>query len=87
MDSLRNRFHVNFLGYAHWFLSIVISYIKEHYILVYQARYATSTVVEYLNTVTVNTSTTFYKFTLPSDIILTKAGASISYDQVEKLAR
>ena len=31
-DDLGKRFHVNFLGYAHWFMSIRISQIKDHYI-------------------------------------------------------
>ena len=41
-DTLRKRFHVNFLGYAHWFMSIRISQMKDHSISVDQARYATS---------------------------------------------
>ena len=41
VDTLRNRFHVKFLGYAHWSMSIRISHMKDHYISIYQARYAT----------------------------------------------
>ena len=52
--------------------------MKDHYISVYQARYATSVVAKYLDTTTVNTSKTFYKTTLPSDMIFTKADASTS---------
>ena len=37
VDTLGKRFHVNFLGYAHWFMSIRISQLKDHYIPVYQA--------------------------------------------------
>ena len=44
IDNLGNRFHVNFLGYAHWFMSIQISQLKDHSISVDQARYATSIV-------------------------------------------
>ena len=44
MDSLVNRLHVNFLGYAHWFISIRIYQIKDDSISVDQARYATSIV-------------------------------------------
>ena len=44
VDALRKRFHVNFLGCAHWFMSIRISQMKDHSISVYQARYATSIV-------------------------------------------
>ena len=44
VDTLVKIFHVNFLGYANWFLSIRISQTKDHYISVDQARYATSIV-------------------------------------------
>ena len=46
MDSLVNRLHVNFLGYAHWFISIMISHTKDHSISVSQAKYATSIVAK-----------------------------------------
>ena len=39
--TLGKIFHVNFLAYAHWFISIRISQIKYHSIYVDQARYAT----------------------------------------------
>ena len=42
VDNLGKRFHVNFLGYAHWFMSTRISQMKYHLISVDQARYATS---------------------------------------------
>ena len=45
LDTLGKILHVNFLGYAHWFMSIIISQIKDHYISVDQARCATSIVV------------------------------------------
>ena len=57
VDTLGNIFHVNFLGYAHWFMSIRISQMKDHSISVDQARYATSIVAKYLDTVTVKAST------------------------------
>ena len=47
-DNLGNIFHVNFLGFAHRFMSIRISQLKDHSISVDQARYATS-IVAYLN--------------------------------------
>ena len=72
MKFLRKRLHVNFLGYAHWFLSIRISQIKDHSISVDQARYATSIVAKYLDTATVQVSTTFYNTTFPDDMIFTK---------------
>ena len=41
VDTSGKRFHVNFLGYAHWFMSIRISQLKDHSISVDHARYAT----------------------------------------------
>ena len=61
--------------------------MKEHSISVDQARYATSIVAKYLDTSTFKASTKFYKTTFPSDTILTKADASNSDEQVEKLTR
>ena len=87
MDALGNIFHVNFLVYEHWFMSIRIYHMKDHSISVDQARYATSIVAKYLDTATVNTSTFFYNTTLTSDMIFTKADAYTSDDQVEKLNR
>ena len=72
VDTLRKRFHVNFLGFSHWFMSIRISQLKYHSISVAQARYATSFVAKYLDTATVKASNNFYKTTLPADMIFTK---------------
>ena len=72
VDALGKRFHVNFLGYAHWFMSIRISQLKDHSISVDQARYATSIFAKYLDTDTVKASTKFYKKKFPADIIFTK---------------
>ena len=44
VDTLGNIFHVNLLGYAHWFMSIIISQMKDHSISVDQDRYAYSIV-------------------------------------------
>ena len=63
------RFHVNFLGYAHWFMSIRISQLKDHSISVDQARYATYIVAKYLDTDTVKLHTNVYKTTLLDDMI------------------
>ena len=46
VDTLGKIFHVNFLGYAHWFISIRISQFKDHSISVDQSRYATSIVAK-----------------------------------------
>ena len=46
VDTLGKIFHVNLLGYAHWFMSIIISQMKDHSISVDQARYATSVVAK-----------------------------------------
>ena len=72
VDTLGNILHVNFLGYAHWFMSIRISQIKDHSISVDQAIYATSIVEKYLDTATVKISTKFYNTKLPADMIFTK---------------
>ena len=44
VDTLGKIFHVNFLGYAHWCMSIIIYQLKDHSISVDQDRYATSIV-------------------------------------------
>ena len=87
VDDLGNIFHVNFLGYAHWFISFRIYQMKDHSISVDQARYANSFVAKCLDTFTVKTGTNFYKTNLPSDMIFTKADASTIYEQVKKLTR
>ena len=87
VDTLGNRFYVNFLGYAHWFMSIRIYQMKDHSIYVDQARYATSIVAKYLDTATVKSVTKFYNTTLPSDMIFAKSDTSTSDEQVEKLTR
>ena len=71
VDNLGKSFHVNFLGYAHWFMSIRISQMKDHSISVDQAIYATSIVAKYLDTATVKVSKKFYKTTFPADMIFT----------------
>ena len=72
VGTLGKRFHVNFLGYAHWFMSIRISQLKDHSIYVDQARYATYIVAKYLDTAVVKVSNKFNKTTLPADMIFTK---------------
>ena len=46
-DTPGKRFHVNFLGFAHWFMSIRISQLNDRSISVDQARYATGLSDEY----------------------------------------
>ena len=87
VDTLGNRYHVKFLGYEHWFMSIRISQMKDHSISVDQARYATSIVEKYFDTATVKTSTKFYNTTFSSDMIFTKSDASNSDEQIEKLTK
>ena len=87
VGDLVKRFHVTFLGYEHWFMLIIISHMKDHYISVDQARYGTSIVAKYLDTATVKTGTKFYNTTLPFDMIFTKSFASTNDDKVEKLTR
>ena len=69
VDTLGKRFHVNFLGYAHWFMSIRISRFKDHSISVHQAIYATYIVAKELDTATVKVSKKVYKTTSPADMI------------------
>ena len=87
VEALGKRFHVNFLGYAHWFMSIRISQRKDHSISVDQARYATSIVAKYLDTSTVKAGNSFYKITLPANMIFTKEDVSTGDEQVESLTR
>ena len=87
VDELGNIFHVNLLGYAHWFMSIRISQLKDHSISVDKARYATPVVAKYLKTDTVKEKSKFQKTTLPHDMIFTKAYASTSDEQVDLLSR
>ena len=87
MENLGKIFHVKFLVYAHWFISIIIYHMKYYSISVDQARYATSSVAKYLYTSTVKTSKRFYNTNLPYDMIFTKYYASTSDDQVDKLTR
>ena len=87
VDTLGKRFCVNFLGFAHWFMSIRISQLKYHSIFVDQARYATSIVAKYLYTATVKVSNKFYKTTLPADMIFTKEDVSTSDETIERLSR
>ena len=79
VDTLGNIFHVKFLGYAHWFMSIRISQLKDPSIYVNQDRYATFIVAKYLYTSTVKVIKKFYKTTLPADMIFTKEYVSTSY--------
>ena len=72
MGTLVNRFHVNFLGYAHWFMSIGIEQLKYYSILVDQDRYTIFVGEKYLDTATVKANPKFHQTTLPHDIIFTK---------------
>ena len=87
VDTLEKRFHVNFLGFAHWFISIRISQLKDNSIYVDQAIYDPSIVAKYLDTATVKASNKFYKTTLPSAMIFTKEDVSTSDEKIEKLTR
>ena len=87
VDTLGKRFHVNFLGYSHWFMSIIISQMKYHSIFVDQARYATSVVAKYLDPATVKVSTKFYKTTFTAEMIFTKEDVCTNDEQVNKLTR
>ena len=66
VDTLVKSVHVNFLGYARWFISIGISQLKDCSIYVDQARYSTSVVSKYLDTATVKEILRFHKEYLAS---------------------
>ena len=53
LGTLLKRFHLNFLGYEHWFMSVRISKINDRSISVDQARYATYFVSKYIDTSTI----------------------------------
>ena len=72
LDKLGNILHVKFLGYAHWFMSISISQLKEYSISVDQARYDTYFVEKDLDTSTIKENSRFHETTLPHDMISTK---------------
>ena len=78
VDALGKIFRVKLLVYAHWFISIRIYQMRYHSTSVYQDIYATPIVEKYLDTSTVESSTYFYKTTLPSYMIFTKADACTS---------
>ena len=59
-------------------MSIRISQLKDYFISVDQARYATSIIAKQLDTATVKVSNKFYKTALPADIIFTKEYVSTS---------
>ena len=87
VNTFRKIFHVNFLGYAHWFMPIRISSMKDNSIYMDQSRYGISVVSKYLYTAKFKAGTQFYKTTLPSDMISTKDDTSTSDEQVDKLTR
>ena len=68
VDIIGKRFHVNFLGCAHLFMSIRISQLKEYSISVDQYRYVAAVVSKYLDTATTKENTKYHKTTLPHDI-------------------
>ena len=85
LENVLWTLHVDFLGFSHWFIDIMILQMKGHSVLLYQSRYATYIVSKYMDTTKLNTSTQFYKTTLPSDMIFTKDDVSTSYEKVDKL--
>ena len=59
VDTLGNILLLNSLGYEHWFMSIRISQLKDHYISVYQYIFTTSVVAKYLDTATIKSNQSF----------------------------
>ena len=85
MDKLGKRLLLNFLAYAHCFMFIGISQLKEHSISVDQARYATPFFVKYLDNSIIKENQKYHKTTLPHDLIFTKDDASTSDKHVALL--
>ena len=53
-------------------MSISISKRKDYSVSMYQARYAISAIVEYLDTVTIKENSKFHNTTLSDDMVFTK---------------
>ena len=78
---------MNFLGYAHWFMSMSISQLKNNSIPVHQNIYDISIVAKYLDTITIKEILKFHDTTLTHYMIFTKENYSTIYEQVEVLSR
>ena len=72
VDTLGNRLYTSFLVYAHCFMYIWISQLKEYLISVYQARYSTADVSKYLDTATIKENSKFHETSLPHYMVFTK---------------
>ena len=86
MDTPGNIFHVNFLGYAHWFISVRISKLNKHSASVDHSSYDTSVVEKYLETSTIKEKSKFHKTTLTHDMILAKEDNFTSDEKMEVLS-
>ena len=64
MENITTKEVINFLGYAHWSISIRKSQLKENSISVFKARYDTSIVEKYLDTSTIKENSKFDQTTL-----------------------
>ena len=64
-------------------MSISISQLKDHFISLDKAIYATSVVAKYIDTATVKKSTNFYMTTFPFDMIFNNNDVSTSDYEVE----
>ena len=87
VETIGKIFHMNFLGFSHWFMSTRISHMKDHSIYLYQTMYVTSIVAKYLDTSKVKTSKKFYNTTLAYDMIFTKYDVSTGDEKFDKLVR
>ena len=86
VDTRVKIFHVNFIGYSHWFMYISISQLKEHSISVDQDIYATYAVENYLDTAKIKENSKFHKTTLPHGMVFTKEDASNSDEKLEVIS-
>ncbi|MGH3053820.1 MAG: reverse transcriptase domain-containing protein [Gaiellaceae bacterium] len=77
--TLAQRFKVEFLGNAHWFLSLRINQLADYSIRVDQSRYAKAITHRYTNTLNTHLKPT-YDQPLPSDWVPSKTDCSATTD-------
>ena len=87
VEELGKYYHVNFLGYIHWFMLIQITQKPDYSIVIDQSRYCLAMVNKYLNNTTVSNSAKVHARPLPADMTFTKDHASENDVQVEELMR
>ena len=83
--QISERFTVEFMGRAHWFLSVRIAQDKDFNYTLDQNRYANMILTKYLGKIATNITTTETKRPLPEDFVPSKLDCSKSESEVETL--